>query len=326
MDPIIVTRAVLNSDLESRVGYMKSFLEFTADDCEIMKAIRPIAKPLVPEIVASAYNKLLSYECCKIAFFPRKDGVQGTHGAAEDLVSRDGSLTIDSASIKLRRNILEKWALKIFQFFDRVGIQHTGGARVFSTEKKKPLFVDYIHLAMTLGYITDRMTVAILTLPSSTWPLEKKTQAVRALHKISWIHNDLLARHHMEEAFQAPNPDGSSPSEALPCSDIERKRYYSNVFMAGSPAVNGFSIAPLSGNSVDGNFQAPLMQSQFSANSIMGTSVTARSSPHHSPRTPDSALSQPLFNQFNGFKQSPNSHNSGECEIGHVTKTRRKSK
>ncbi|EGG11735.1 uncharacterized protein MELLADRAFT_102276 [Melampsora larici-populina 98AG31] len=72
-----------------------------------------------------------------------------------------------------------------------------------------------IHLAMTLGYITDRMTAAILTLPESTWPLQKKTRAVRAFHKIGWIHNDLLARHHTEEAYAGStfsSPRCSSPA------------------------------------------------------------------------------------------------------------------
>lgn len=31
---------------------------------------------------------------------------------------------------------------KIFEFFDRIGVQHVGGARVFSAGGKKPLFVD----------------------------------------------------------------------------------------------------------------------------------------------------------------------------------------
>lgn len=41
------------------------------------------------------------------------------------------------------------------------------------------------------------MTAAILSLPSSTWSIEKKARAVRAFHKIGWMHNDLLARHHV---------------------------------------------------------------------------------------------------------------------------------
>lgn len=209
-----------------------------------MNEIRPIAKPLVPEMVASAYNKLLSYDACRMAFFPRKDGAQGTHGTPEDLVEGNDPLSINCATIKLRRNILERWAMKIFtadyremdifEFFDQVGAQHTGGRRVFSEGVKKPVFIDYIHLAMTLGYITDKMTAAILTLPTSTWPLEKKTAAVRAFHKISSIHNDLIARHHIGDtgscSSTARSKDGSEPDIITP---QNRKEYYHNVFLVG---------------------------------------------------------------------------------------------
>ncbi|KAH9815016.1 Protoglobin-domain-containing protein [Melampsora americana] len=261
MDPHTVTRSELNGDLEARVNYMKDFLEFTDEDCEIMKAVRPIAKPLVPEIVASAYNKLLSYECCKIAFFPRKDGAQGTHGTLHDLVGDANAITIDSATIRIRRNILEKWAMKIFtsdynemeifEFFNRIGIQHVGGARVFSAGKKKPLFVDYIHLAMTLGYITDRMTAAILTLPESTWPLQKKTRAVRAFHKIGWIHNDLLARHHTEEAGT-----GSTFSSPL-CSSSAVFAGSEHITTQSNPNVAGADCCPMREDSLEAGLPMP---------------------------------------------------------------------
>ncbi|MBW0469500.1 hypothetical protein O181_009215 [Austropuccinia psidii MF-1] len=264
MDPETVTRSALASDLESRVRYMKDFLDFTAEDCQIMKEIKPIAKPLVPEIVASAYNKLLSYACCRMAFFPRKDGSQGTHSTCEDLIRSTSHLSLDSTHIKLRRNILEKWIMKIctadyqqleiFEFFDKVGIQHTGGERVF-TEKKSPVYVDYIHLAMVLGYITDKMTGAILALPTLTWPMEKKTRAVRALHKIAWMHNDLLARHHMEEAREESPDIPKSPDEVF--TPHNRKAYYNNVFVNQS---SNAKTTPYPIHIKDGPFQSSLIR------------------------------------------------------------------
>jgi len=250
MDPAIVSRAELNADLPSRVRYMKSFLDFTDDDCQIMAEVRPIAKPLVPEIVASAYTKLLSYDACRMAFFPRKDGAQGTHGTPEDLVDRTDRLSLNSAPFKIRRNILERWAMRIFtadyhqieifEFFDRVGIQHTGGARVFSAGSHKPVYIDYIHLAMTLGYITSQMIAAILTLPSSTWPPEKKTRAVLAFHKISTIHNDLIARHHIADLSSPSTSRVQTPDQEI--NPQNRKEYYSQVFMVGSPTTQNSSL------------------------------------------------------------------------------------
>lgn len=250
MDPAIVSRAQLNFDLPSRVRYMKSFLDFAEEDCQIMDEVRPIAKPLVPEIVASAYTKLLSYDACRMAFFPRKDGAQGTHGNPDDLMDRNDHLSLNSATIKIRRNILERWAMKIFtadyhqmeifEFFDQVGIQHTGGARVFSAGNHKPVYIDYIHLAMTLGYITSKMTAAILTLPSSTWPPEKKNRAVLAFHKISTIHNDLIARHHISELHSPSTSKVQTPGQEI--DPQNRKEYYSQVFMVRSPSTQSSSL------------------------------------------------------------------------------------
>ncbi|PLW17659.1 hypothetical protein PCANC_06125 [Puccinia coronata f. sp. avenae] len=247
MEPETVTRAQLNFDLPSRVRYMKSFLDFTEDDCQIMEEVRPIAKPLVPEIVASAYTKLLSYDACRMAFFPRKDGAQGTHGTVDDLVDSNDQLGLNSATIKLRRNILERWAMRIFtadyhhmeifEFFDQIGIQHTGGAnggaRVYAQGTQRPIYIDYIHLAMTLGHITSKMTAAILTLPASTWTPEKKTRAIVAFHKISTIHNDLIARHHIGELSSPSTSPVQTPEHDI--SPQNRKEYYTHVFMVGSP-------------------------------------------------------------------------------------------
>jgi hypothetical protein len=47
-------------------------------------------------------TKLLSYDACRMAFFPRKDGAQGTHGTVDDLVDSNDQLGLNSATIKLR--------------------------------------------------------------------------------------------------------------------------------------------------------------------------------------------------------------------------------
>lgn len=48
-------------------------------------------------------TKLLSYDACRMAFFPRKDGAQGTHGNPDDLMDRNDHLSLNSATIKIRQ-------------------------------------------------------------------------------------------------------------------------------------------------------------------------------------------------------------------------------
>ncbi|POW15352.1 hypothetical protein PSTT_02243 [Puccinia striiformis] len=329
MDPETVTRADLNFDLASRVRYMKSFLDFTEEDSQIMHEVRPIAKPLVPEIVASAYTKLLSYDACRMAFFPRKDGAQGTHGTAEDLVHGNDPLSLNSATIKLRRNILERWAMKIFTGdYDRlearflsfsiksasstpVGHEFSvlerisrytlivsktfqarerrslrrvtygsltsfdprysschGGQSYTNTSRSTPLselslIPLFVRLRQTLGYITSKMTSAILTLPSSTWPAEKKTRAVVAFHKISTIHNDLIARHHIGDLCSPPTSRAPSPDQEI--SPQNRKEYYNNVFMVGSPTA--FNTMQVPSPPRDAPFQSLVSITPQSSNS-----------------------------------------------------------
>ncbi|POW20428.1 hypothetical protein PSHT_03511 [Puccinia striiformis] len=282
MDPETVTRADLNFDLASRVRYMKSFLDFTEEDSQIMHEVRPIAKPLVPEIVASAYTKLLSYDACRMAFFPRKDGAQGTHGTAEDLVHGNDPLSLNSATIKLRRNILERWAMKIFTGdYDRLevikcasfkGSVATVWSLIFelvlstcsasSTPVGHEFFSSGTHKP-TLGYITSKMTSAILTLPSSTWPAEKKTRAVVAFHKISTIHNDLIARHHIGDLCSPPTSRAPSPDQEI--SPQNRKEYYNNVFMVGSPTA--FNTMQVPSPPRDAPFQSLVSITPQSSNS-----------------------------------------------------------
>lgn len=63
--------------------------------------------------------------------------------------------------------------------------------------RKNPLHVDYIFLGACLGYIQDAMTEAILSHPRLE--LTQKIAIVKAIGKVIWIQNDLLAKWHLED-------------------------------------------------------------------------------------------------------------------------------
>ena len=70
-------------------------------------------------------------------------------------------------------------------------LMHVGKGR------KHPLHVDYIFLGACLGYIQDAMTEAILSHPRIE--LTQKIAIVKAIGKVIWIQNDLMAKWHLED-------------------------------------------------------------------------------------------------------------------------------
>ena len=77
--------------------------------------------------------------------------------------------------------------------------------------RRNPLFVDYMFLGVCLGYIQDAFFEAILSHPKLD--LTRKIAITRAIAKVIWIQNDLMARWHMKdgEEFQ----DTSAEPERL---------------------------------------------------------------------------------------------------------------
>lgn len=66
--------------------------------------------------------------------------------------------------------------------------------------RKHPLHIEYVHLGVCLGFISDIMTEAILSHPRL--PLPRKTALVKALNKVIWIQNDLMAKWHIEDGIE----------------------------------------------------------------------------------------------------------------------------
>jgi hypothetical protein len=64
-------------DLPSRIAYLSSFLNLTAEDGEALLASAPLIAPLVPSILEVVYRKLLSFDITAQAFVPKNTDFEG---------------------------------------------------------------------------------------------------------------------------------------------------------------------------------------------------------------------------------------------------------
>jgi hypothetical protein len=85
---------------------------------------------------------------------------------------------------------------------------HVGSGR------RNPLHVDYMFLGICMGYVQDAFTESILT--NTTVELRLRISVVRALGKLIWIQNDLLARWHINENEIGNNPNPQPETSGLP--------------------------------------------------------------------------------------------------------------
>lgn len=108
--------------------------------------------------------------------------------------------------------------------------------------RKHPLHIEYVHLGACLGFIQDIMTEAILSHPRLH--IHRKTALVKALNKVIWIQNDLMAKWHVKDGAEYATGD----------SDIEieqegwlhgKKVYGDDVAVSSSPAPAG--VCPFTG-------------------------------------------------------------------------------
>jgi len=186
-----VDRDEIYTNLESRIQYLHSFLDFTNRDVEALVADAKVIKSLIPAVVNIVYKKLLSYDITARAFQTRSTSFKGP---------LDELPTEESPQIVHRKMFLRAYLNKLcsdptkmefWEYLDKVGMMHVGLGRTH------PLHIEYIHLGACLSFIQDIMTEAILSHPKL--PLSRKIALVKALGKIIWIQNDLFAKWHIRE-------------------------------------------------------------------------------------------------------------------------------
>ncbi|KAB5590704.1 hypothetical protein CTheo_5852 [Ceratobasidium theobromae] len=193
-----VDAELIETDLQARIDYLAKFIEFGAADVEALHGAAPIVKGLVPAAVDAVYEKLFSFDITRASFMTRHTGFQGK------VAARLEDITHESEQIKFRKDILKVWVVKVFtadytdpktfEYLDRVGVMHTGKSGFKHREKKDPLFVDYVHCAILLGYVQSMLTSAVM---GQDLPEEVKTATLVAINKVMWIQNDLFARHYI---------------------------------------------------------------------------------------------------------------------------------
>ena len=143
----IINEASLN-DLPTRIQYLKDFIGFTAEDAAALHAAKPVVAPLVPLVVDTVYEKLLSFSVTAKAFVPRQTGYQGA------VPTKLSDLSADHPQIKFRKDFLARYLVKLvtmdydkmasWEYLDKVGLMHTGhmgfahryvSSRMFCTDK-----------------------------------------------------------------------------------------------------------------------------------------------------------------------------------------------
>ncbi|CAG9984957.1 unnamed protein product [Clonostachys byssicola] len=193
------SREEIYTNLETRIHYLHSFIDFSSKDIEALIGGAKYVKALIPAVVNIVYKKLLQYDITARAFTTRSTSFEGP---------MDVRLTEDSPHIQHRKMFMRAYLNKLcsdpsrmefWEYLDKVGMMHVGLGRAH------PLHVEYIHLGMTLALIQDIMNEAILSHPRLALP--RKIAIIKALNKVIWIQNDLLAKWQVKDADEFRNED-----------------------------------------------------------------------------------------------------------------------
>lgn len=184
-------RRELYTNLETRIQYLHSFLDFSSRDIEALMTGSKYIKALIPAIVNIVYKKLLQYDITARALETRSTSFEGP---------LDPNLNEYSPQILHRKMFLRGYLNKLcsdpsrmefWEYLDKVGMMHVGQGRVH------PLHVEYVHIGVTLSFIQDVLTEAILSHPRMK--MDKKIGLVKALSKVIWIQNDLFAKWYVRD-------------------------------------------------------------------------------------------------------------------------------
>ncbi|PWI69950.1 hypothetical protein PCL_00094 [Purpureocillium lilacinum] len=206
-----IEREDLYTNLEQRILYLHSFLDFSSRDIEALITGAKYVKALIPAIVNIVYKKLLQYDITARAFTTRSTSFEGP----VDEVPDENSPQILHRKMFLRAYLAKLCSdpskMEFWEYLDKVGMMHVGLGR------RHPLHIEYVHLGACLGFIQDIMTEAILSHPRMH--LSRKTALVKALNKVIWIQNDLMAKWHVRDGVEFEAVGGASDIE------VEREGY-----------------------------------------------------------------------------------------------------
>ncbi|KAL2138787.1 hypothetical protein VTI28DRAFT_6218 [Corynascus sepedonium] len=181
-----IDRKSLYTDLEARIHYLHSFLDFGASDIEALRSGSKYIQALIPAVVNIVYRKLLQYDITARAFQTRSTAFEGPMDADPDEMSPQILHRKLFLRAYLKKLCSDPTQMEFWEYLDKVGMMHTGLGRA------RPLHVEYIHIGAALAVIQDILSEAILSHPRLT--LARKIAITRAVGKVIWIQNDLFAR------------------------------------------------------------------------------------------------------------------------------------
>ncbi|KXJ90545.1 Protoglobin-domain-containing protein [Microdochium bolleyi] len=244
-----ISREELYTDIESRVRYLHSFLDFGSDDIEALIYASKYVKILIPAVVNIVYKKLLQYDITARAFTTRSTSFEGP---------LDTTPTENSPQMLHRKAFLRAYLNKLcsdpsrleyWKYCNKVGLMHVGLGR------EHPLHVEYIHLGATMALIQEVMTEAILSHPRLS--MTRKIAIVKALGKVIWIQNDFMAKWHVRDGdeFQqkAAGEGGRDHPAVEPEGYLDGKKVLEDDDSEDSPAARKSGLPrPTSGSSPGG--------------------------------------------------------------------------
>ncbi|KAF7916700.1 hypothetical protein BELL_0864g00020 [Botrytis elliptica] len=186
-----IDRKELYTDLETRIHYLHSFLDFSSRDIEALICGSKYIKQLIPAVVNIVYRKLLQYDITSRAFTSRSTSYEGPLDELPD----ENSPQILHRKMFLR-GYLQKLCsdpsqMEFWEYLDKVGMMHVGRGR------RHPLHVEYVHIGVCLGFVQDIIFEAVLSHPKLR--MEKKIAMVKAIGKVLWIQNDLFAKWYVRD-------------------------------------------------------------------------------------------------------------------------------
>jgi hypothetical protein len=153
-----IDEARLETDSQYRYEYLAGFMGFGPEDAALIQASAPFLGPLIPQLVETTYEKLLSYDATARHFVPRQAGYEGP------LPEGVANLKLSHPQVRFRKEHLSRYFMqllgrsydaKMVQYLDMVGKMHTPKAGSKEIDVPAGRHPDRGDLAATTGYRDD---------------------------------------------------------------------------------------------------------------------------------------------------------------------------
>ncbi|KAK2858528.1 hypothetical protein FQN49_004642 [Arthroderma sp. PD_2] len=196
----------LETNIPSRVNYLKSFLRFTDEDGAAINSAKDLIAPALPTILDTIYTNLIGFDVTAKAFVPPQPEQEKTNGSTRTSVA---DLSLTHPNILHRKDFLKNYLVKLvsnsdwsdeskfWEYLDKVGVMHTGKPGFKHREKRPELRVEVMHMSLLLGFVEDIVLQA--TMGAEELDIQTKTNVIRAFNKLLWIQNDLFQKHYVSK-------------------------------------------------------------------------------------------------------------------------------